>query len=62
MDLLKCVRYSHLEHKQLVKLVSDPVFLLGKDFVRFFRHRVGRFCRDSLFVSTSTRRPKRTTS
>eukprot|EP01022_Parablepharisma_sp_SALTPOND_P022958 TRINITY_DN47218_c1_g1_i1.p1 TRINITY_DN47218_c1_g1~~TRINITY_DN47218_c1_g1_i1.p1 ORF type:complete len:329 (+),score=82.63 TRINITY_DN47218_c1_g1_i1:495-1481(+) len=33
VELLKCVRYSYLEHKELLTIFNEPVFALAKDFV-----------------------------
>eukprot|EP00826_Nyctotherus_ovalis_P004999 TRINITY_DN1110_c0_g8_i1.p1 TRINITY_DN1110_c0_g8~~TRINITY_DN1110_c0_g8_i1.p1 ORF type:complete len:253 (+),score=62.75 TRINITY_DN1110_c0_g8_i1:155-913(+) len=33
LELLRCIRYSHLEHKELLTIVNDPTFTLAKDFI-----------------------------
>jgi len=34
-DLLKCIRFSYLEHKELLAIFNDPLFTLAKDYVFF---------------------------
>jgi hypothetical protein len=34
LELLQTIRYSYLEHKQLLSLLKDPTFVLAKDYVR----------------------------